>query len=110
MSKKQTTDLEKTLDLENNHYSMDILKENIYAIGLFEILHTQKINEEFAVNYILNNRFQLSDDEEKITIECVMELQPHLNKEKLLSLYLIGPADYDFPNFEKYALENSSKQ
>ena len=106
MRKKQTHDLKKTLDLENNHYSMEILKENIYAIGLFEILRTQKINEEFAVNYILNDRFQLSDYEEKITIEYVMEMQPHLKKEKLLSLYIIGPNDYDFPNFEKYALEN----
>ena len=52
----------KTLDLKNNKYSMDVLRENIYAIGLFEILHTQTITEEFAVNYILNERFQLSDD------------------------------------------------
>jgi hypothetical protein len=93
----------KTLDLKNNKYSMDVLRENIYATGLLEILQTQTINEEFAVNYILNERFQLSDDEEKITIEYVLKMQPHLSKEKLLRLYLVGPVDNDFPNFEKYA-------
>jgi hypothetical protein len=82
---------------------MDVLKENIYATGLFEILQTQTITEEFAVNYILNERFQLSDDEENITIDCVIKLQPHLNKEKLLRLYVLGPIEDDFPNFEKYA-------
>jgi hypothetical protein len=91
------------LDLKNNKYSMDVLRENIYAIGLFEILNTQTITEEFAVNYILNERFQLSDDEEKITMEYVLKMQPHLSKEKLLRLYVLGPFDEDFPNFEKYA-------
>ena len=93
----------KTLDLKNNKYSMDVLRENIYAIGLFEILHTQTITEEFAVNYILNERFQLSDDEEKITMEYVLKMQPQLSKDKLLRLYVLGPIDDDFPNFEKYA-------
>ena len=92
-----------TLDLKNNKYSMDVLRENIYATGLIEILQTQTITEEFAVNYILNERFQLSDDEEKISIDYVLKLQPHLNKEKLLKLYVIGPTDYTFPNFEKYS-------
>jgi hypothetical protein len=92
-----------TLDLKNNKYSMDVLREHIYAIGLIEILKTQTITEEFAVNYILNDRFQLSDDEEKITFKYVLKMQPHLRKEKLLRLYLVGPVDNDFPNFEKYA-------
>jgi hypothetical protein len=95
--------INQTLDLKNNKYSMDVLKENIYATGLIEILQTQTISEEFAINYILNERFQLSDDEEKITFEYVLKMQPHLSKEKLLRLYLVGPVDNDFPNFEKYA-------
>jgi len=102
---KKTT----VIDLEHNHYSLEVLKENIYAIGLFNILRTQKINEEFAVNYILNERFQLSDEEEKITLDFVLKMQPHLDKDKLLKLYIIGPTDYDFPNFEKYANENTDQ-
>lgn len=89
--------------LKNNEYSMEILKENIFATGLHEILKTHKIDEEFAVNYILNSRFQIDDEEEKITLNYVMKMQPHLNREKLLKLYIIGPTDYDFPNFEEYA-------
>ena len=95
------------LDLKHNQYSLEVLKNNIYAIGLFDILRTQKIDEEFAVNYILNERFQLSDEEEKITIDFVLKMQSHLDKDKLLKLYIIGPTDYDFPNFEKYANENT---
>jgi hypothetical protein len=96
----------KTLDLRKNKYTIDTLKENIYAVGLLEILRTQTIDEEFAVNYILNEDFQLDDEEEKITIKYVMKMQPHLNRDKLLKLYVLGPSDCDFPNFEKYALEN----
>jgi hypothetical protein len=102
---KKTT----VLDLEHNHYSLEVLKENIYATGLFDILRTQKLNEEFAVNYILNERFQLSEEEEKITIDFVLKMQSHLDKDKLLKLYIIGPTDYDFPNFEKYAIENETQ-
>ena len=90
------------LDLNKNKYSMDVLKENIYDICLLTLLKTQKIDEEFAVNYILNSRFQLTKEEEGITVSYVLENQPHMEKSKLLSLFLIGPTDYDFPNFEGF--------
>jgi len=91
------------LDLNVRRYSMETLKENIYATGLLSILKTQIIDEIFAVNYILNNSFQIAEEDEKITINDVLELQPQLNKDLLLKLYLIGPTDFDFPNFETYS-------
>jgi len=94
---------EKIIDLDNNNYSMLELRNNIYVTGLFKILQTQKITEEFAVNYILNKKFQLTEEEEKITINYVLKMQPHLDFNKLLSLYVLGPTDFDFPNFERYA-------
>ena len=79
------------LDLKNNKYNLDILKENIYAINLLEILKTQTIDEEFAVNYILNKVFQLTSEEKLITLFDVMKYQPQLNINLLFRLIDIGP-------------------
>ena len=47
------------LDLYNKKYSMKILKANIYAIKLIDILKTHTIDVTFAVKYILNQIFIL---------------------------------------------------
>jgi hypothetical protein len=91
------------LDLKNNKYSMDILKENIYNIDFLDILTTQKINENFAVNYILNEKFRLTQEEKNITIDDVLKFQPQLNKKLLLKLSIMGPHDDNYPNFEEYS-------
>jgi hypothetical protein len=86
-----TTVKTKLLDLKNNKYNLDILKENIYAINLLEILKTQIIDEEFAVNYILNILFQFLPEEETITLMDVIKYQPQLNRDLLHKLIIIGP-------------------
>jgi len=91
------------LDLHNNKYSIKILKENIYALGLINILNTQKIDESFAVNYILNEDFQLTEEESRLSLHDIIKYQPHLNLELLLKLYFNGPETKLF-NFEKYAI------
>jgi len=89
------------LDLAGKKYGMYELIENIYSIDLTELLKTQKIDEAFVVNYILNKNYQLTKDEEKISMDFIMLHQPHLNKEKLLRLFVIGPQDYKLgPKFE----------
>ena len=88
------------LDLNNNKYSLYILKKNIWAFNIWDILKTQKINEEFASNYILNKAFQLTPEEEKITIADVMKYQTHLDENLLLRLLIIGPPLELFPNFD----------
>ena len=40
------------LDLDNNQYEMSVLKTNIYAIHLWDILRTQKIDAYFE--YLLS--------------------------------------------------------
>jgi len=93
----------KLFDLNLKKYSKRVLKENIYALDLITILNTQIINEKFAVNYILNKNFQLTEEEENITIEYVLEKQPHLDKNKLFRLHIMGPDDCEYPNFQKFA-------
>ena len=55
------------LDLYNKQYDMQTLKENIYAHNIWDILKTQCLTKEFCVKYILNKKYQLTEEEEKIT-------------------------------------------
>jgi len=84
----------------NVKHTMDDLIYNIYKYDFVEILKTQYLTEEFAVNYILNPNYQLTENEKKITILDVLDMQPHMNKNKLLRLYFIGPLDTKYPSFE----------
>jgi hypothetical protein len=90
------------LDLRNNKYELEVLKEHIYSIDLFEILKTQIIDEEFAVNYILNKVFQLTKEEENINLTDIMKYQPHLNTSLLYRIFIIGPLPSSIliPSFE----------
>ena len=99
------TELERkmnTLDLYNNKYDLYTLKKYIYAINHLDILKTQKIDEEFAVDYIINKVFQLTKEDEDITIKDIMKYQPHLNIQLLYRLIIIGSSDNLFPNFENF--------
>ena len=82
--------------------SIEHLIINIYYYNLVDILKTQVLTEEFIVNYILNSNYQLKEDEKQITFLDVLQYQPHLNYNKLLRLYLIGPNDMCRPNFEDF--------
>ena len=66
------------LDLYNNQYDYETLKTNIYAVSLIDILKTQKLTADFCVKYILNTDFQLSDEDQTITIDMVKKYQPHI--------------------------------
>jgi len=74
------------INLQKYQYSILALTWYIYALDLMEILKTQKLTEEFAVHYILNKDYQLTKEEERITLADVLKWQPHLNFNKLLSL------------------------
>ena len=65
------------VDLYNNKYDRQTLKDNIYAIKLIDILKTQTLDVTFVVRYILNNKYQFSKEDEGITIEMVLKHQPH---------------------------------
>jgi len=71
------------LDLYNNKYDRQTLKDNIYAVKLLDILKTQVIDVTFAVRYILNTKYQLDDDDAIITAPIVLQYQPHITYDKL---------------------------
>jgi hypothetical protein len=100
------------LDLQNNQYDLNILKTNIYAVSLLDILKTQKLTAEFCVKYILNSEFQILEQDQNITMDVVIELQPHILKRDLIIAHMnlidkqirFGQSRIDsFEDFEKIA-------
>jgi len=80
------------LDLYNNKYDTTVLKQNIYAIKLIDILKTQIIDVKFAVKYILNTKYQLTK-EDNITAPMILQYQPHIKYEQLQQALLDYESD-----------------
>lgn len=81
------------MDLYKQNYTLDILKRNIYALNLLDILKTQQLNARFVVHYILNNHYQLTKEEEEITLEKVLFFQPHIQIQEIINEQLIYDSD-----------------
>jgi len=89
------------LDLYNNKYSRQVLKDNIYAVKLIDILKTQKIDITFAARYILNKNYQINDDDIDITISVVLNYQPHIKYNELQkALFNYDSDDDSIDDFE----------
>jgi len=71
------------IDLYKNKYDRKTLKENIYDVKLMDILITQTIDISFAVRYILNCKYQLTDDDKQIDTSTILKYQQHINKNDL---------------------------
>ena len=92
------------LDLYNNQYDRKTLKENIYAVKLFDILKTQKIDVSFAVRYLLNKKYQLNEEDNNITAPVVLKYQPHISYSELQkALFEYESDDDSIDDFEKVA-------
>jgi len=72
-------------DLFTNTYGLDVLKNNIYAVSLRNILKTQILTADFCAKYILNPNFQLLPDDETLTLDDVLRLQPHILDKDLIN-------------------------
>lgn len=95
------------LDLYNNKYDRNTLKEHIYAVELMDILKTQILDISFIVRYILNDLYQLTDEDKKINIDMVLSFQPHIQREKLQgALKLYNLRDDSIEDFQSYSEKN----
>jgi hypothetical protein len=97
-------------DLYLNQYDYETLKTNIYVVSLIDVLKTQTLTAEFCVKYILNNKFQLADEDQNITMELVKKLQPHLTDDDFykaelsVSMKRLNRKRIDsFEDFDSYA-------
>jgi len=96
------------LDLYNNKYDRQTLKENIYAVKLIDILKTQTLDITFIVRYILSDLYQLHEEDMKIDINIVLKYQPHINKKDLLKSIIDYNSDDDsVEDFQTFADRNS---
>ena len=95
------------IDLYNNKYDRQTLKDNIYAVKLIDILKTQIIDVTFAVRYILNKNYQFSEEDEKIDVQTVLFYQPHITKNSLiLEMFKYRRDDDSVDDFETVANRN----
>lgn len=91
------------IDLYNNKYDRQTLKDNIYAVKLLDILKTQVIDVSFAVRYILNTKYQFHD-EDNITSQIVLYYQKHITYNQLQkALYEYESDDDSVDDFETVA-------
>ena len=89
------------VDLYNNKYNRQTLKDNIYAVKLIDILKTQTLDVTFVVRYILNTNYQFSGEDKAITIETVLKYQPHLSGPQIsIALNLYDDDDDSVDDFE----------
>ena len=95
------------IDLYNNKYDRQVLKDNIYAVKLIDILKTQIIDVTFAVRYILNKNYQFLEEDEKIDVQTVLLYQPHITKIALIIEMIKYKRDDDsVDDFETVANRN----
>jgi len=83
------------LDLYNKQYDRQTLKNHIYEVKLTDILKTQKIDAQFAVRYILNQKYQFHPEDQTIISYTVLQFQPHITYSDLQKCLLDYESDDD---------------
>jgi hypothetical protein len=97
------------LNLYNNKYSRQILKEHIYALKFIDILKTQTLEITFIVRYILNDLYQLDEEDKSIDIDLVLKYQSHIQREELINALEYYDSDEDsVEDFQSFS-ERQSK-
>lgn len=74
-------------DLYNNQYDYESLKTNIYCVSLLDILKTQRLTSDFCVKYILNEEFQILDEDQNITLDTVKKYQKHITETEFINSF-----------------------
>jgi hypothetical protein len=70
-----------------NKYSIDELKANVKHLNKKFLLHTQKLTEDFCVEYILDVRMDSGDEDSYLLCEnYILEMQPHLDEKLFYEL------------------------
>ncbi len=70
-------------DLDSKQYDMETLIKNINSLNLLKIIRKQKLTLDFIKNYILNDEYQCTPEEQYLDKNFVLQYQPHINPEDL---------------------------
>ncbi len=71
------------LDLYSFRFPNHILEKNVNFLDLITLLKTQTLTYEFILEYILNEKYQITPEEKTIDIYDVIHNQPHLDINEL---------------------------
>ena len=82
------------LDLYNYKYDRQTFKDNIYSVKLIDIVKTQTIDVDFVVRYILNEKYQLHEDD-CVTTEDILKYQPQIKYKDLQDAFFNLDSDED---------------
>jgi len=95
------------LDLQKHTYSPEELVKHIHEHTMLEILTTQRLTAKFVAKFVLNPLYQISKEDQQISIQDVYFYQPHITKMELLLACCLRDDDdlKDDLNFEKTASE-----
>jgi len=75
------------IDLHNTKYDISFLEKNIYNLNLLDLIKTQKLTINFVLKFVLNKNYQLTKEEENITIMDILKYKSHLKEKYLLEKY-----------------------
>ena len=82
---------------------METLRKNIYAVSLVDIILHQKIDEAFAVQFILNPDYQLTmEEQQNLHLTRVLYYQKHLDPLKMAHIKKHAPCFYKDIMFDEY--------
>ena len=70
-------------DLDSKQYDMETLIKNINSLNLLKIIRKQKLTLDFIKNYILNDEYQCTPEEQYIDKNFILQYQPRINPEDL---------------------------
>ena len=72
-------------DLKHQNYDMDILKQNIDSLDMKTILHTQRLDAAFCVDYLLNEDYmECVEDTYYFTLCKVLLYQKHITEGEIM--------------------------
>jgi hypothetical protein len=74
----------KNSDLRKAQYSIEDLTRNVENLEISTLLRWQKLDADFCKKYILNEEYQSVEDSYLVTIDFILERQPHLKYEDLV--------------------------
>ena len=78
-----------------NKYTMDEIMENVDHLNVKFLLYTQKLDEDFCVEYILDMRMNSGDEDSYLLCEdYILVKQPHLDEKLFLQLRDIKYKDW----------------
>ena len=78
-----------------NKYTMEEILENVDHLNVKFLLHTQKLDEDFCVEYILDMRMNSGDEDSYLLCEdYILSRQPHLDEKLFLQLRDIKYKDW----------------